>query len=285
MSVSNPLYWLLCTMMMSCTTIGKEPERRADGTDAISGTAAARPAAADSTAAATIINAKRLLKESIDKAHGGNLDRLDEARAMLDGVPAGSPLREVAQYWAAYADYHAMIALMTTDKDHAVEYIDRAIDVLESLVDHDEGFAEGWALLSTSYGLKASTGSFAGMKYGPASAKAINTAMELAPHNPRVLLVAGISKYYTPAAYGGDKDRALAYFRQSAAILDSQSTHATTVEPDWGHAEAYTYIGISMMDRGDIAAARSVFEHVLEIEPEFGWVKYELLPRLPAAGR
>jgi Tfp pilus assembly protein PilF len=122
------------------------------------------------------------------------------------------------------------------------------------------------------------------MKYGPKSSAAINKAMEIDPTNPRVLLIAGTAKFYTPKAYGGDKDRALEYFRRSAAIFDSiaASKPAATTAPDWGHPDAYTYIGLAMMERGDTAQARTIFKHVLEIEPEFGWVKYEILPKLPA---
>ncbi|MXW82262.1 MAG: tetratricopeptide repeat protein, partial [Rhodothermaceae bacterium] len=50
--------------------------------------------------------------------------------------------------------------------------------------------------------------------------------------------------------------------------------------PSWGHAHAHMRLGIAYMDQRELEKARSSFEQALEINPDFGWVKDELIPSL-----
>ena len=50
--------------------------------------------------------------------------------------------------------------------------------------------------------------------------------------------------------------------------------------PSWGHAHAHMRLGIAYMDQRELEKARSSFEKALEINPDFGWVKDELIPSL-----
>lgn len=280
MIIATLCVWMLHAALAGCSTIGNETDTPERGDRSASAGAVKLDSAAE---AAEIIRGKKLLARALDSAYGfGNLGDIARARGVFAQIPDGSPHYEIARYWESYCNFHAVIASQRFDPGKSEEYVDMAIEILEELVDRNERFAEGWALLSSCYGLKASHGMFAGMKYGPKASKAINTAMELAPDNPRVVLVAGSSKYYTPEAYGGNKDQALAYFQRAAGIYDAIEPKET-IAPDWGHPESYTYIGLINLDRGDTVSARSAFERALAIDPNFGWVKYELLPKLNEA--
>ena len=117
------------------------------------------------------------------------------------------------------------------------------------------------------------------MFIGPKAGKAIRKAMELAPDNPRVVLSAAIGDYNTPRMFGGNKESAMQGF-QRAAELFALEKPAEPVEPAWGHSEAYAWLGLAYMDRDEKEPAGAAFEKALEVNPDFGWVKYVLLPEL-----
>jgi len=53
------------------------------------------------------------------------------------------------------------------------------------------------------------------------------------------------------------------------------------LQPDWGHDEVYAWIGMAHNDVEAYELAREAYEKALAINPDFGWVKYVLLPQLP----
>ena len=71
-----------------------------------------------------------------------------------------------------------------------------------------------------------------GMKYGPLSEKSINKAISYCPTNPRPYYLNGQSKFYTPSAFGGGKDKAIPFLKKS---LDNYEIFETKKYwPSWG---------------------------------------------------
>ena len=52
------------------------------------------------------------------------------------------------------------------------------------------------------------------------------------------------------------------------------------LQPSWGYDEACAQLGIMRQDAGDIEGAREAFVKALEVNPNNGWVKSQLLPGL-----
>jgi hypothetical protein len=71
------------------------------------------------------------------------------------------------------------------------------------------------------------------MTYGPEAAQALETAKKLDPNNPRVYLLEGQDKYYTPEAYGGSKDEARVLFEKSRQLFETFKPE-TNIHPNWG---------------------------------------------------
>ena len=71
------------------------------------------------------------------------------------------------------------------------------------------------------------------MTYGPAALEALEMAKKLNPENPRVYLLEGIDKYYTPEQYGGSKTEAKALFETAAKKFEAFKP-ASTIDPSWG---------------------------------------------------
>ena len=50
--------------------------------------------------------------------------------------------------------------------------------------------------------------------------------------------------------------------------------------PEWGYLETLAWTGQVYAKLGNVDTARFYYTKVLTIEPEYGWVKYVLLPTL-----
>lgn len=71
------------------------------------------------------------------------------------------------------------------------------------------------------------------MQYGPLAQAALETAKGLDPQNPRVYLLEGQDKFYTPEQYGGSKVQAKQLFELAAQKFDTFKP-ASAIAPSWG---------------------------------------------------
>jgi tetratricopeptide (TPR) repeat protein len=129
-------------------------------------------------------------------------------------------------------------------------------------------FADALALQAACLGMLAELKPWRVPFAGPRSSTQIHKALQLAPRNPRVLLLDAIGDYERPKSPGGDTDRAIGKFKKAVAAFEAEREGLDQV-PGWGAAEAYTFLARSYLDRGDAIAARDALERALLIAPEF----------------
>ena len=79
------------------------------------------------------------------------------------------------------------------------------------------------------------------MTFGPVAAQAIATAKKLNPENPRVYLLEGQDKLYTPEQYGGSKTEAKALFEESIKKFEAAKPESS-IHPTWGLAQAKFFL-------------------------------------------
>ena len=71
------------------------------------------------------------------------------------------------------------------------------------------------------------------MTYGPAAAEALATAKKLNPDNPRVYLLEGQDKFYTPEQFGGSKEEAKKLFEEALKKFETFKPESS-IHPSWG---------------------------------------------------
>lgn len=229
-----------------------------------------------------IVMAKADLRAGMDR---GDLDLMMAARAAFERASADAERAAWARYYAALADYRIANHLLGREedsKDRATAHLESAVESLKEVVRLDPESAEAWALLNSVYGRQISLSPMKGMLLGRRSQRALDKAQELAPDNPRVVLTAAMSDFNTPGMWGGDKERAMEGFRRAAALFAVEEP-ADPLHPVWGHREVYAWIGLAHLDRDERDEAKAAFEKALEIDPDFGWVRYVLLPGVEQA--
>ena len=69
--------------------------------------------------------------------------------------------------------------------------------------------------------------------YGPIAAEALSKAKELNPNNPRVALLEGQDKFYTPEQYGGSKAEAKVIFEDAMKKYETFKPESS-IAPQWG---------------------------------------------------
>ncbi|MEM8484751.1 MAG: tetratricopeptide repeat protein [Bacteroidota bacterium] len=227
-----------------------------------------------------------LLLEAKEKLVAGensnDQNQIMEARAMFERATADEGRRALAHYYMGLAGYR--LAGMNPEKDAQLKHLNASIKQLEKAIKIDEDFVEGIALLGSVIGWKSGLKPMQAMFLGPKATKLVARANALAPDNPRVRLVSAISDYNTPKMFGGDPAQGMLGFQQAADLFAKEEV-ADPVMPDWGHAEAYAWLGQGHMANGASEQARAAFEKALELNPDYGWVKHVLLPKVADASQ
>ena len=129
-------------------------------------------------------------------------------------------------------------------------------------------FADALALRAACLGAPFAGGALHAPFAGHRARKDLERALQLAPRDPRVLLVDAMSDYELAASAGGNKERALPKLRQTVAAFEAERG-GTERLPGWGAAEAYLYLAHDLLDHGDPVGARDALERALLIAPQF----------------
>jgi hypothetical protein len=79
------------------------------------------------------------------------------------------------------------------------------------------------------------------MTYGPAAAEALAIAKKLNPENPRVYLLEGQDKFFTPVQFGGSKDEAKLLFEEALKKFEAYKPE-TSIHPSWGMRQAQYFL-------------------------------------------
>ena len=74
------------------------------------------------------------------------------------------------------------------------------------------------------------------MTYGPAAAEALATAKKINPENPRVYLLEGQDKFYTPEQFGGSKVEAQKLFAEAQKKFENFKPESS-IHPSWGMSQ------------------------------------------------
>ena len=200
-----------------------------------------------------------------------NITNVDAASNAMNLTQLQQLSGSTQDYDKAYANYRlAISANVMGQKTLASSALTTAQTTLEAL-ETSQANAESLALLSSVYGMQIALDNSKGATLGMKSAKAITSAEQLEPQNPRVALVKAIAAYNTPAIFGGSM--------QNAKTLATTAIERFAQPCDnicWGEAEAYTWRGLAKQELGDSQGAIEDWQQAIKVQADYGGAKFLL---------
>ncbi len=227
------------------------------------------------TGSGTLLELKRELMSAINRSDSLALKQV--RRSFLRAQPSPDK-RYLQHYYIALADY-MLTNMFRTLKDSAMYYLDDAVEHLKQCLDIEPDFAEGYALLSSSYGRKIGFHPLSGIYLGPRAGAAIGKALHLEPENPRVNMLAGINMLFTPRMFGGGKDKARLYLKRAERYFQTYQP-ADSLMPDWGARDVYGWLAYLALEEDSLKQAETYCQKALEISPQYHFVRDYLLPEI-----
>lgn len=198
------------------------------------------------------------------------IDQIEKAAATLDTQTLSTLSAQYSGYDKALGLYRlALSHNLKAEQEEAKVALNRSMETLESLTESNPDNAEVKALLAQVYGYKVAMEPLKGAYYGIKSGQTLDAAEEMAPNNPRVMLVKGIGKLNTPPMFGGSKEAAQTAFEKALEAYKSDQYS----DYHWGEAEAYTWLGLVHLQQGDVTKAQNHWQQALTVNPDYGWAK------------
>lgn len=211
--------------------------------------------------------------------------QLLQAHAIFERIMVADNENYLARYYLAKCEYELSVhELGAQDFNMLFRYVNSAIAHLDHVLEQKSNWSEAQLLLSNLYGFKIHAlqlkGDYAQTQtLGMKSIEYANLALENGTNNPRAYLTMGIIKFNMPQEYGGSAEIAQQYI-QKAIDLFAASAPSDSLAPDWGYPESFSWMGQILEKLNKPQEALKSYEQALSIEPDFVWVKYDLLPKL-----
>jgi tetratricopeptide (TPR) repeat protein len=171
---------------------------------------------------------------------------------------------------------HGLLTATMADQDEDLfdEHYDNAKENIQTLIEAKYEVGNAKAILSAIYGLEMGYSSYKGMFLGGKSSSNIEEATKMASNEPLVWQVYGSSKFFTPYMFGGDTKEAQKAYQEAVKLYENNGLTTS----NWRYLDALAWLGKVYEKNGEKALAKSTYEKALVAEPDFGWVKYALLP-------
>ncbi|MGB3851929.1 MAG: tetratricopeptide repeat protein [Tunicatimonas sp.] len=152
-------------------------------------------------------------------------------------------------------------------------------DNLETLLEQDKTDARSLAKMARLNGATMAFNSWKATYLGPKNEKLVDRALKADPESPEAWMQRGGSLLFTPAMFGGDVDESVTAFEKAVRYYEAQPDHTR----NWQYLDALAWLGQAYQKAERPAEAAETFTKALEVEPDFGWVKYKLLPTAQAS--
>jgi len=172
---------------------------------------------------------------------------------------------------------HASVSAFKANKDQegAQNILDSAEKNTDIYLKGNSKSASANALLSAIYGMQIGMSPAKGMSLGYKSTNLIDKAIKNDPMNAFAQYQKGSSLYFTPRMWGGDVPKAIERLIAARELYEAQG-----VENEWNYLNVLAVLGQAYHYQENYDAAKKSYDSALAIAPDFGWVKYRLLPKL-----
>ena len=189
------------------------------------------------------VKAMEALVPAVDTTH--SIDGLTDLANSFERIANAEKTQWLPYYYAALCHISKANMYYSTQE---VDKIDPLMDIAEPLLkkaeelekDNSEVFCLR-KMFSTGKMMADPMSRY--MTYKSLADAALETAKKLNPENPRVYLLEGIDKYYTPEQYGGSKEEGKTLFQEAAKKMETFKP-ASSIHPSWGASQIKYFLSL-----------------------------------------
>ena len=207
----------------------------------------------------------------------GDWDGLVRAHEAIAAHHAAAEHRAWIEYYLAYVDWRqSSLAFMGQGLPAVLSCLLNAQQHLTRALEQAPDFTEARVLLVIVDGGVMNADSTRVADLGPRLGANFKQVVAEAPDNPRVKYLQAFLGFYVPARTREQKDAALADWRRAAESFPAKPSAS---EPEWGRAEAWAWLGGTLLNDGKPAEAKAALERALADRKDFWWAKQIALPQ------
>lgn len=179
------------------------------------------------------VKAMEALVPVLDTTH--NSDGLSELANSFERIANAEKTQWLPYYYAALCYIQkANMLYVTQQLDQIDPLMDKAEPLLAKAEELEKDNSEIFCLkkmFNTGKMMADPMNRF--MTYGGAASEALETAKSLNPENPRVYMLEGQDKFYTPEQWGGSKTEGKKLFEEALKKFETFKP-ASSIHPSWG---------------------------------------------------
>jgi tetratricopeptide (TPR) repeat protein len=163
--------------------------------------------------------------------------------------------------------YHGAAWGDPAQAQEALPYYLTAEQIAQKLTELAPDLSDGYRLLGeTQMRIISLKGWLQALTHAQIAKRNLERALELNPQNAEAHLALGVYYLYAPALFGGNLERALSKFTESAALTSDETVRFLS----------YRWRGVAYAKLGKTAEAREAFQKALAIYPKSAWDRREL---------
>jgi tetratricopeptide (TPR) repeat protein len=222
------------------------------------------------------LSVKGSFKSDIYSAYiGGDMKSWKQVMVKMENIKSVEPsfIMELLNYQYGYIAW----CIGNKMNEEAEIYLDKAYENIEFLENIKYDLSMLYAYKAAFYGYLIGMNNFKAPFYGPKSYNCAENAIELNKNNPFAYLQYANVQFYMPSAFGGSKTEALEYFTRAEKLMELDKKQTIG---DWNYLNLLTSIANAYKQMKQTETAKKYFEKILQIEPNYQWVKNNLYPQL-----
>jgi hypothetical protein len=145
-------------------------------------------------------------------------------------------------YYAAYSILQKGRLEMQTGKKDDLDFYAGLGEKFATLAESIHPSVENHILLKMSYSLRMMVNPQERyMTYGKQASDELAKAEKMEPQNPRITLLKAEDTYYTPAQFGGSKEKGMELFKKALEMYKAYKP-TSAISPNWGQGEAEYFL-------------------------------------------
>ncbi|MBA4406625.1 hypothetical protein C0389_05065 [bacterium] len=200
-----------------------------------------------------------------------------EVHSFLERLIEIEPANDLAKYYLAYVEYRLYASKQATNNPFVEKFYEPAVKTCKELIDAGKMIDEIKTILAALYLMRLANNPMEAMALSPQIHTLLGEAEAVNPSNPRIHIIRGIMVMNTPPMFGGSVEKGMESFNKAISLFESNKSEKSNL-PNWGYEESQVWLGIGYQKMNNKEKAKEIFTKVLELQPDFGWVKFRLLP-------